>query len=71
MITRVISPAPRASLGECARHGYFFCRSCERVTEPQEEECGGFKLCTWCGSRRVLFCPPVDFSGVINRGDHE
>lgn len=45
-----------ASLGACAREGYWHCAGCERVTEPKGEI---FRRCGRCGSKRIHYYGPV------------
>lgn len=38
--------------------GFYFCRECQRVTEP--DNCGEFnQVCCHCHSFRVKWCPPI------------
>lgn len=47
----------RVSLVDCCATGFFFCATCQRITEREEKN--GQWSCYVCGSHRVKWCPPV------------
>jgi len=41
------------NLGECVRHGFWFCEGCGKVVQVEMDEV--FRICPKCGARRVRF----------------
>ena len=41
------------NLGECVRHGFWFCEGCGKVVQVEVDEV--FRICPKCGARRVRF----------------
>lgn len=46
----------RLHFGELCRSGFFFCVSCQKVTEKIGDD---LNKCCWCGSMRVKWFPAV------------
>lgn len=52
---------PELDLGRfrhLAIHGYWFCRTCQRVTAPADEN-AAYLECTRCGSRSIAWQPGI------------
>lgn len=59
------------NLVDLSETGFWFCRCCQRVTEPVEhDERGGILICKLCDSPRIKFCPPV-FSHATPQGHRD
>ena len=49
---------PKPSLISLSESGYWFCKVCERITEPDEHDYLGLRCCH-CNSPAIKFCEPV------------